>query len=146
MRKIVLSVLCSLGLYAQVAVVAQTQALSGTTSAIDTTSATLLVCVLSGYNGLGSGCSDSKSNTWAYTPDVSFHNCCGDVHQRIGYVANPTVGSGHTFTTGNPPQGVALFAAFSGPGDHVTIPKYELGRSRGYSWWSRRGGYSYIRI
>lgn len=77
-----------------------------TSSSIDTTGASLLVCLLA--NRVGTTITDSKSNTWTaltlYSgtgPDVNFL-----------YAKNPTVGTGHTFTTPNWDQ--AMVAAFSG--------------------------------
>jgi hypothetical protein len=69
----------------------------GTTDAIDTTGATLLVMVLSAINavGLGSTPTDSKGNTW--TPRTGYSSG-GNGAVKTFYVENPIVGSGHTFT------------------------------------------------
>ena len=69
---------------------------SVTTDAIDTTGATLLVIVL-GYFDSTPTISDSKGNTW-----TALTNSDGPLSSncQIFYVANPTVGSGHTFTNG----------------------------------------------
>jgi hypothetical protein len=75
-----------------------------TSSAIDTTGAKLLVIAVGVYY-TGSPCqadsvSDSKSNTWV---SVGAYNATGTVAGKvcIWYVANPTVGAGHTFTVNN---------------------------------------------
>lgn len=65
-----------------------------TTSAINTTGATLLVASVSYYaNG---SLSDSKGNTW--TPLTAAAASPDDGH-RLYYAVNPTVGTGHTFST-----------------------------------------------
>lgn len=66
-----------------------------TSSAIDTTGATLLVLVLISYaSATESTISDSKGNTW--TQRTAYIN--GTLERtRIYYCASPTVGSGHTF-------------------------------------------------
>lgn len=81
----------------------------GTSAARDTTGATLLVASLS-YDGTGAGnISDSKGNTWTaltrYSPS--------DRSEKLFYAVNPTVGSGHTFstTTGVSTLCVGAFAA-----------------------------------
>lgn len=83
----------------------------GTTPAVDTTGASLLVVVIGYDDGGTPAVSDSKGNTW--TP-LTAHDS-GSVASRMYYAANPTVGSGHTFTV----SGVATIsslcmAAFSG--------------------------------
>lgn len=85
--------------------------LSGfTTSAIDTSGASLLV-VMIGVNISTGSISDSKSNTWSA---LTYAQNAGGVNSgKIYYVQNPTVGSGHTFTFGGTaPSGEVL--AFSG--------------------------------
>lgn len=81
-----------------------------TSSAIDTTGATLLVGCMTGY-GIPDSISDSKGNTWTGLTNLS----AGGIITRLWYVANPTVGSGHTFTSagGNLYQAMHT-AAFSG--------------------------------
>jgi hypothetical protein len=67
----------------------------GTTSAIDTTGANLIVISVSYYSA-ASGfpvVSDSKSNTW--TALTARENVSG---HRFYYCLSPTVGTGHTFT------------------------------------------------
>ena len=67
----------------------------GATDAIDTTGATIVILVVSGYGPTASQTpTDSKSNTWtALTRKVQGNAGC-----QIYYAVNPTVGSGHTFT------------------------------------------------
>jgi hypothetical protein len=82
-----------------------------TTAAIDTTGATLLIAVIAEATGGGATLSDSKSNTWTQltlwngsTPDVTIY-----------YVANPTVGTNHTFTiSGASSFSVINASSFSG--------------------------------
>lgn len=67
----------------------------GTSAAIDTTGADLLVFAVESYSGGAlPSVSDSKGNTW--TPTDSFTN--GEIRVRIWWAQNATVGSGHTFT------------------------------------------------
>lgn len=82
----------------------------GTTAGIDTSGATLLVARITAASGAGT-VTDSKSNTW-----VALTSANGSTpDETIYYVANPTVGSSHTFTV----SGAASFSvidalAFSG--------------------------------
>lgn len=83
----------------------------GTTGAVDTTGASLLIIHVASFAAVDS-VSDSKGNTW--TPLTS-HGGANSRHTRFWYAANPTVGSGHTFTV----SGTLIFphiavAAFSG--------------------------------
>lgn len=82
-----------------------------TTGSIDTTGATLLVMGISMDSGGTPSVSDSKGNTWtALTASTS-----GSTRSVIYYVANPTVGTGHTFTNaGNQNYSTIYVAAFSG--------------------------------
>ncbi len=64
-----------------------------TTPAINTTGATLLIVALAGGGDRLTGFSDSKSNSWSALTDHA-----PSIGVRILYCANPTVGSGHTFT------------------------------------------------
>lgn len=76
--------------------VAQTNS-SVVTDAVNTTGATFLAVVVFIYVGITSGAatiSDSYSNTW--TPLTAYGT--GDWRVRMFYVANPAVGTGHTFT------------------------------------------------
>ncbi len=83
-----------------------------TSSAIDTTGATLIVVNVSTYAGATAAVlSDSKSNTWsALTVKAST-----GTRSRLFYCAHPTVGTAHTFTlsTGSSYPTIAV-AAFSG--------------------------------
>lgn len=83
----------------------------GTTSSMDTTGASLLVASIA-YTGNGSGnISDSKGNTWtALTKYVPTSN---DRSEILFYAANPTVGTGHTFTTTNTVS-TLIVSAFNG--------------------------------
>jgi hypothetical protein len=83
-----------------------------TTGAIDTTGATLLIMAVSQSQGVDAVVSDSKGNTWVA---LTKHSVAGDNAIRIYYVKNPTVGSGHTFTTSTSSiySGITA-AAFSG--------------------------------
>jgi hypothetical protein len=76
---------------------------SGTSSAINTTGASLLVIQAISYTGPAEMCTagnvtDSKSNTWNL---VQVYTWNGDRPICFWYAANPTVGSGHTFTVSN---------------------------------------------
>ena len=68
----------------------------GTTSAINTTGSTLLVLAIAYLGGVTMTVSDSKSNTWVARTEYA--SGAGNGRIRLYYVANPTVGSGHTFT------------------------------------------------
>jgi hypothetical protein len=83
----------------------------GTTSAINTTGATLLVAFISSFTDSAVTVSDSKGNTWVgLTVQTAVQP-----HARIYYAVNPTVGTGHTFTcSGSSIYSAACFAAFSG--------------------------------
>lgn len=85
-----------------------------TTSGIDTTGANLIVVSIAWHPGsYGSGVlSDSKGNTWTgLTERAAFFVA----RNKLFYCLNPTVGSGHTFSTGqfngqNPAIGVLAFS------------------------------------
>ena len=69
--------------------------LANTTSAIDTTGASLLVVNVSAYGNGSPTITDSKGNTWHLL--TSYVN--GIIaYESIAYAWNPTVGTGHTFT------------------------------------------------
>lgn len=71
---------------------------AGPTAAIDTTGATLLVVATAystSFSGI-TGVSDSKSNTW--TALTEYKNGTTST-SRLFYCSNPTVGTGHTFST-----------------------------------------------
>src|SRR5438067_1677321 len=93
--------------YGLVAHTIQSTNVSSTTSAINTTGASLLVVALT--NGGGSPPTDVKNNNW--TALVSGAGWRSTV--QLFYVANPIVGTGHTFhhPSGN---GIVAAAAFSG--------------------------------
>lgn len=88
-----------------IALVSNTEKVRGTSPAIDTTGATLLVAVAGDFNTLN--ISDSKSNTWTKLTQVE-GPFAGDM--AIYYVANPTVGTNHTFTTNQDSICVAAFS------------------------------------
>ncbi len=98
--------------------------LNVTTAAIDTTGADFIV-ISSGYYEVASpalGVSDNKGNTYS---GLTVRTVVGDGEVRLWYVANPTVGTGHTFsTTGasgpNPTYGAIVVGAFSG--SQLTTP------------------------
>ena len=76
------------------AIVGSSTGNNATTSAIDTTGATLLVALIVTDTG-GGTMSDSKGNTWTA---LTAHSGGTTVTGQLFYVSNPTVGSGHTFT------------------------------------------------
>jgi hypothetical protein len=71
---------------------------TATSSAINTTGATLLVASVSGYSGDALAISDSYSNTWTKLTTTTYS---GQSEESLFYVANPTVGAGHTFQIAN---------------------------------------------
>ncbi len=79
-----------------------------TTSAIDTTGASLLVFVISKDNVSDPTPSDSKGNTWL----AGATSGGGNFQNQLYYAENPVVGSGHTFTTNL--TGTIAVCAFSG--------------------------------
>lgn len=81
----------------------------GTTSAIDTTGATLLMVGLGWYPGGTPNLTDSKGNTWTRLIQVGVGG--GSVLDTF-YVLNPTVGSGHTFSSTSTDSSIVV-AAFS---------------------------------
>lgn len=83
----------------------------GTTNAIDTTGANLIVVAIAYFSGTISSISDSKSNTWTALTNAAN----GSNEFRLFYCLNPTVGSGHTFTVSASSQYPTIcVAAFSG--------------------------------
>lgn len=83
-----------------------------TTSAIDTTGASLLVVNRIGFSGGDLGVvSDNKGNTWVQLPRVTGS---GGLWQFFLYCINPIVGTGHTFTITNGTACAIEVAAFSG--------------------------------
>lgn len=83
-----------------------------TSSSIDTTGASLLVLVLASYQAATEPTiSDSKSNSWSQR--TAYND--GTDRIRILYVANPTVGTGHTFTvTGSATYPAIAASSWSG--------------------------------
>lgn len=77
-----------------------------TTSAVDTSGATLLVMIVTGFFPPTATPTDSKSNTWTGTPAVA--------STRMYYAWNATVGSGHTFTWNEAVFAGITVLAFSG--------------------------------
>ena len=68
----------------------------GTTSAIDTTGADLIVIAVSWFSAVSPPTvTDSKSNTWTGLTSTSIGS---DPAIKLFYCQAPTVGSGHTFT------------------------------------------------
>lgn len=70
---------------------------SVTTAAVDTTGANGIVCAVADFTSPAATISDSKSNTYTGLTRQD----AGAPAIRLYYVANPTVGSGHTFTASN---------------------------------------------
>lgn len=73
-----------------------TNGTSHTSSNIDTTGAKFIAVVVTNYNNATASISDSKGNTWQA---LTLRSSAGPYHQRIFYCINPTVGSGHNFTS-----------------------------------------------
>lgn len=103
----------------------QTDGTGGTTTAINSTGATVLVASISLYGpsrGLFSNISDSKSNTWTQRSTTT----SGGTEAWIFVAENPTVGSGHTLTvalTSGQMYYTAVLAAFSGTTTTSTYDK-----------------------
>ena len=81
---------------------------SKTTTGVDTTGADFLLVVIS-YWSQSSTLSDSKTNSWNWLTTYGTTNA----FVKIGYVYNPNVGSGHTFSA-YADYGCIFFYAFSG--------------------------------
>jgi hypothetical protein len=75
----------------------------GTTGAVDTTGAKLIVIHTASFAAV-SGVSDSKGNTWI--PKTARSNVATTRYSRCFYVLNPTAGTGHTFTV----SGTGIYA------------------------------------
>lgn len=85
---------------------AHTAKAAGTTDAINTTGATLLVAEISYGSSVGTF-SDNKGNTWT---GLTIHGT-GNRLNRIYYCINPTsVGSGHTFTSTSDNRSICVMA------------------------------------
>jgi hypothetical protein len=98
-----------------------------TTSAINTSGADLIVIAITGYTGGTATVTDSKGNTW--TARTKYVDNATNASTRLYYCANPTVGSGHTFTlSGNDVYGRINVAAFSG--GHASPYDTETGRDQ----------------
>lgn len=82
-----------------------------TSGAINTTGATFLIAAVSFNTGGSITVSDSKSNTWTALSTI---DPGAGAATRLYYVANPTVGSGHTFTVAGGIAASMAVAAFSG--------------------------------
>lgn len=84
-----------------------------TTSSIDTTGATLLVAwIVFDFTAAEPSFSDNKSNTWT---SLTIQSDGAAARGRWRYVANPTVGTGHTVTaSGTTDFPAVCFLAFSG--------------------------------
>lgn len=83
----------------------------GTTDAINTTGANLLVAILSGYTSQPEP-TDNKSNTgWVALTEQE--SAPGSGKTQIWYHESPSVGTGHTFSTSGAYCGIAILA-FSG--------------------------------
>jgi hypothetical protein len=97
---------------------------TGTSSAIDTTSATLITFGVIDYAGDPAAVvSDSKGNTWTPITTQTSANC----REIIYYCASPTVGTGHTFTLTNG----NIFASYSVDSWSGTDPSSPLDVSNG---------------
>lgn len=96
---------------------------SPTTTAIDTTGADLLIIAAAhaSWGSVGT-VSDSKSNTW--TALTTRNSDAGSI--RLLYCQNPTVGSGHTFTTTGTFSSIGA-VGFSGS----TSSPFDTGRESG---------------
>lgn len=90
-------------------------AIGGTTSSMDTSGSNLLVACIWDLAAAGNNISDSKSNTWtALTAQTN-----ANLSSVCYYVLNPTVGTGHTFTTTSHFVGVGVLAMSTSGGTPV---------------------------
>jgi hypothetical protein len=94
---------------------------SGTTPAVNTTGATLLVVAIGGASG--STVSDNKSNTW--------HSLTAYGNMQLFYAYSPTVGSGHTFSESSS-SGALFVYAFSGTLTTSAVFDTQNGYNGGY--------------
>jgi len=92
----------------------------GTTPAINTTGANLLVVSFGWYSGGGATVtiSDNKGNTWF--PLTTRNN--GTTGHRIYYAKNAIVGTGHTFTAALSTSGWPTAFVYAVANGHVTLP------------------------
>src|SRR5712664_2759015 len=97
-----------------------------TTSAIDTTGSSFLILSIAYQNtATEPTISDSKSNTWT---GLTVQDNLTDIKGRLFYVANPTVGSSHTFTfTGTNVFCGMCVASFSGTELSTVYDSHENG-------------------
>jgi len=71
----------------------------GTTSAIDTTGATLFTLIQTWYPPIGTPViSDSQTNTWNHLTEYVETTGDYNVSVRLSYVVNPITNASHTFT------------------------------------------------
>lgn len=84
-----------------------------TTGAINTTGSNLIVLAVSWFNlcGLSPTISDSKGNTYTQLTPLTIN---GNQHGALYYCFNPTIGSGHTFTSAGLLANTICVAAFNG--------------------------------
>lgn len=80
----------------------------GTSTGINTTGADLIVVALEYRKASGSNLSDSKGNVWTALTD--YQEASSNSAVRMYYCSNPTVGSGHTFTTTSTFSGIGVVA------------------------------------
>lgn len=83
----------------------------GTTAAVDTTGANILIAYVGAFVLSSAVVTDSFSNTWLpLTANTGGSSCSG----QLFYAKNPTVGTGHTFTLGSVSFATLTISAFSG--------------------------------
>jgi len=100
---------------ATIALVAHTYVNNGTTPAINTTGATLLVIAASAYGGMAAP-TDSKGNSWA-----KINTYTGDTQNvTIYYAYNPIVGASHTFSVARSYENIFV-SAWSGTSTASTV-------------------------
>ena len=93
------------------ALIASVSTGAGTTAAIDTTGANLIVVVIA-VASINTEFTESKNAFGAYTEAITNSDADGNT-VRVFYIFNPTVGSGHTFSNAFDWQAIAV-AAYSG--------------------------------
>lgn len=111
---------------------AGSEANGGTSASCDTSGANFLVANVVDYQ-VNAACtfSDSKTNTWSAKTSYSV---AGNARNVIKYVANPTVGSGHTFTSsGTNTYGECFVLGFSGVHASPSDQENGVGGSSGTS-------------
>lgn len=85
---------------------------AGTSTALNTTGATLLVAYMMKGSAAPSGPTDNQSNVWSPLTLITH----GSVYTRFYYCANPVTSASHTFTAAASTGG--CIAAFSGASAH----------------------------